>query len=569
MWTERPPRTLVVGLDAACWEYVTPLLAAGRLPALQRLMAEGTWGALHSTLPALTPTAWASIVTGKNPGKHGVFDMLWRRPGTYEFQPTSSAVRVGTPFWQHLNARGIRVGLVNVPFTHPPGEIDGFIVCGFGTPESVANVAGPAGLASPAGALAWIQERFGDYTPRGRLKELRKTTSLDKLLADEREHQARQAQIASGLAQLYQVDVLVINLMLLDHVNHYATRPDQIEAAIGDTDSDLDHLLSAFRPDHTLLFSDHGSRRVRGDFLLHQWLLDGGYVARPERRPAERAAALHTALVQSSQAQRRRGIVEKAGRRLRREVLLRLPGPAAGRLWRQVEMTVPFAHQYVKLADDLDYHCTRLFPGSTYSGNLYLNLAGREPAGVVSPEERAALQAELARRLADISDPENGRPLFSAVYTPEQLYQGPAVAHAPDIILDGYDTPWNAKLIYPGLISRPTLNRYFLEQHGDAGWHSKEGLFVFAGPAFRQGPAARERQVMDLPATLLYLYGVPIPEDYDGQVMGETLAGGFLDRRPVTFQPGDRETALPFEASYSADESAEVLEHLRALGYVD
>jgi predicted AlkP superfamily phosphohydrolase/phosphomutase len=162
MLTEKHPRnldaarTLVVGLDAACWAYVNPLLEAGRLPALQRLMSEGTSGTLHSTLPALTPTAWASIITGKNPGKHGVFDMLWRRPGAYDFQPTSGAVRVGTPFWKRLNERGIRVGLVSVPFTYPPEEIDGFVVCGFGAPESAVDIA------APAGARTWIDAHFNN-----------------------------------------------------------------------------------------------------------------------------------------------------------------------------------------------------------------------------------------------------------------------------------------------------------------------------------------------------------------------------------------------------------------------
>jgi hypothetical protein len=74
---------------------------------------------------------------------------------------------------------------------------------------------------------------------------------------------------------------------------------------------------------------------------------------------------------------------------------------------------------------------------------------------------------------------------------------------------------------------------------------------------------------MDLPATLLYLYGLPIPDDYDGMVMAETLAPGVLDGRPITYQPGDPPTVAVADDGYSADESAEVLEHLRSLGYVE
>jgi predicted AlkP superfamily phosphohydrolase/phosphomutase len=565
MWTDNRnrPKTLFVGLDAACWAYVNPLLASGRLPALQRLMDTGVWGTLYSTLPALTPTAWASIITGKNPGKHGVFDMLQHIPGTYDFRPTTASVRAGTPFWRRLNDHGLRVGLVNVPFTYPPEEIDGFVVCGFGAPESAEDIA------APAGALRWIQNNYGSYASRGRLKDLRKSMSLDDLLAGEREQQFQQVQIAAGLARLFDVDVLVINLMLLDHINHYAQEDGQIEQAICDTDSDLAHLLAAFEPENVLLFSDHGSRRVQGDFLLHQWLLDGRYISLQERPPAERQTALHSVLVQNSQHRQKTGRPEKISRRLLQGALQSLPDSMTASLWRTVETYQSFARQFVRYRQELDYGRSQLFPGSTYSGNLYLNLAGREPKGFVSPDLRAALQAELAGKLAQIMDPEEKKPLFSAVHTPQTLYHGPAAAYAPDLILDGYDSPWNAKITNPGLVNGSVQNHYFLAQHGDAGWHSKDGIFVFAGPAFRRDPAAQHGQVMDLPATLLYQCDVPVPDDYDGQVLIDAFTADFRSQYSVRRQPGDAETALPFETGYSEDEAADVLEHLRDLGYVD
>ena len=152
-------RTLLVGLDAACWEYLDPLLKSGRLPAIQKLIDTGYRGTLTSTMPPWTPTAWSSLVTAKNPGKHGIFDMFWRRPGSYDFALTNATIRRGTPFWAYLNDAGVRVGLVNVPFTHPPVAIDGFILCGFGTPESAGD------LTWPPEALASIEAGYGKYRP--------------------------------------------------------------------------------------------------------------------------------------------------------------------------------------------------------------------------------------------------------------------------------------------------------------------------------------------------------------------------------------------------------------------
>src|SRR5690606_2498073 len=152
-------RTLLVGLDAACWEYLNPLIEAGKMPVLQGLMEKGSWGVMHTTMPAWTPAAWSSIATGKNPGKHGVYDMTWRKPGSYEFQPVTSQNRSGRPFWQLLNEAGLRVGLVNIPFLYPITPLDGFAVSGFGTPASAKN------LIYPQEAVAELEQRFGPYEP--------------------------------------------------------------------------------------------------------------------------------------------------------------------------------------------------------------------------------------------------------------------------------------------------------------------------------------------------------------------------------------------------------------------
>jgi predicted AlkP superfamily phosphohydrolase/phosphomutase len=88
-------RLLVIGLDGATFDLVAPWAAAGELPVLARLMASGAWGPLRSTVPAATFPAWTSLVTGVNPGRHGVLDFVERLPGTFRvrFVNGSSAGR--------------------------------------------------------------------------------------------------------------------------------------------------------------------------------------------------------------------------------------------------------------------------------------------------------------------------------------------------------------------------------------------------------------------------------------------------------------------------------------------
>lgn len=557
-------RTLVVGLDAACWEYLDPLLASGQLPTLQGLMDAGAPGTLRSTLPALTATAWSSIVTGKNPGKHGVFGMTRRQPGSYHFEPINARSRSGTPFWTRLNDAGVRVGLVNIPFTHPPDALDGFVVAGFGAPSSAPD------LAYPPHVLPWIESRFGDYVPEVGDALFQAGASPSEILVAERAHQERQVQIAISLAARHDIDVLAINLMLLDHANHYMPHMDQVQEAIRQCDAHLAQLIDGFSPDNLMLFSDHGSRRVRGGFLLYNWLLDHGYCAQLPRSASERRAATNWVLVQWLQHDKKwTGLAERAGRRVGTEMLTRLPTAVAARLWEIIERDFPFAQAYVSLSDRTDYSGTRVFldPGGS---RLYINLRGREREGIVSLEQRASITGELVDDLMRIPDPVTQQPLFSGLHRPEALYSGPAVDRAPDLVLDAFGANWHIVPAYYEPVSERLHGRYFTENKRSFGWHSRDGVFVFSGQDLRSESSPAGGGVMDIAPTILYLCGVPIPADYDGRVLSEAIAQGFLDTHPVTHQSGDAAADLSEQGfQYADDDVDELMDRLRALGYVE
>src|SRR5207249_8868666 len=76
-------RVVVLGFDGADAGLVEEYLAAGRLPHLARLRAEGVYSPLRSTNPPQTPVSWAAFATGLNPGRTEIFDFLRRTEGTY------------------------------------------------------------------------------------------------------------------------------------------------------------------------------------------------------------------------------------------------------------------------------------------------------------------------------------------------------------------------------------------------------------------------------------------------------------------------------------------------------
>jgi len=77
-------KILIIGLDGATLNVIEPLVKAGRLPTFASFMQEGVWGKLRSTVLPLSPPAWTSFMTGKNPGKHGIFGFVTPLAGEYK-----------------------------------------------------------------------------------------------------------------------------------------------------------------------------------------------------------------------------------------------------------------------------------------------------------------------------------------------------------------------------------------------------------------------------------------------------------------------------------------------------
>jgi predicted AlkP superfamily phosphohydrolase/phosphomutase len=378
-------------------------------------------------------------------------------------------------------------------------------------------------------------------------------------------------RIAASLAEQYDVHVLAINLMLTDHANHKMPRMELVHEAYIQSDADIGALLAAFQPDNVLLISDHGSSRLKGDFLLNVWLQEHGYCVYGENNLGQQNGALDWILRQWLQGHLGwSGRPAKVLRRAIRNVLPRLPRAMQRQFWTRIEKVIPFAESHVRLSTKPDYNRTAVFPGSLYSGLLYFNVSSPTLSGPIPAQDRISLAAKLKDELADVREPDTGKPLFANVYSSEELYSGSAVRDAPDVVLDAFRSQWNIRTRQPAPFKGKQHSRYFItfDEKRDFGWHSPEGVFVFSGPAFRPGRASNAACLMDVPATLLHLYGVPVPEDWDGQVLVDLLTSE-LGQRPVRSQPGDAEQVSVQDDGLSEEEADSLVSHLRALGYLD
>ena len=137
---------IVIGVDGAPLSLIEPWVRDGHLPGFSRLMEEGAWGPLRTILPPVTAPAWSSFMTGKAPGKHGVYEFFYRTDDSFQTLPVSSRSIDGAKLWDLIGASGRTVGVLNVPVTYPVSRVNGYVVSGLMTPKGTREMTYPPDL---------------------------------------------------------------------------------------------------------------------------------------------------------------------------------------------------------------------------------------------------------------------------------------------------------------------------------------------------------------------------------------------------------------------------------------
>lgn len=535
------PRLTVIGLDAATFDVIDPLVAAGDLPNLARLIRTGARGPLQSTVHPLTPQAWTTMVTGVNAGQHGIWDFQERFGSGYELRFVNGSYRTAPAFWDRLHAAGRRVGLVNVPFTWPPPPIDGFVVSGFDT-------AAHDDMTHPHELLAELRERFGELDLDHRFP-----IGADGAVDVDAVRRACAQKVAATrwLVERYEPELLFVVFMSADHIHHVAWTdweergPDSTVAAVYRLLDDAVGELAELGGD-VMTVSDHGGGSLKGVVNLNAWLADEGYLTYLDSRSTLGGRALRRTLAL------RRSLLPEAARRRVKRIAPELSERVARRSARQV----------------VDLDRTQAFAYGNF-GNIVVNLRGREENGVVEPgAEYDTVRSGIAARLLELRSPDGER-IVRAVHRREDLFEGPAIEKVPDLIVEFDEYAWLGK---GNLSARtPTIWDEVQIEPGSSyayvGSHRPEGIITLTGPSAAAGVTVQAR-IEDVAPTVLYLLGEPIPFDLQGRVLFEALTPDLVQDRPPEYAEAGAVRVGAVE-SYSSSEAEQVEGRLRSLGYLD
>lgn len=556
-------RTIVFGLDGGTFDVVEPIVERGLMPTLARLMERGGWGELESTVPPMTGPAWASFMTGKNPGKHGVYGFHVRTQGRYDWPIATSRSIMAPTLWDIAGSGGRRSIVIDVPMTFPPWPINGLMVATFLAPSRESIITSPPEL------HAEIVARVGHYPfedeivplyARGVLSQLE---SLERMLGAVK----LKTEVAAHLLSRYDWDLAIIVFRMTDIVQHTAWRfwkeeyrrqhPEEsakfggiIPQTYRAADRAMERILECAGGDvSVVVMSDHGAGPFGHFFHVNRWLVEQGLLrlrrgpfARYQIRRARRTTA---EILRASPLRPIAPLLPPALRRVHPPLVRGGNGGLARVDWRRSVCYSP-----------LKTGC---------GGGIILNVKGREPQGIVEPgAEYERLRDTIIARLRRFTDGSSGKPIMEFVRRREEVYTGPCLEGSPDIVFVTKDLDYVPRGdLGPG----PTLTRPRPE-HGAT--HRLNGMVILSGEGTRRNQRLEGAAIVDIAPTVLYLMGLPIPSDLDGRVLEEAFDEKYVRDHPVSSVEPDGTVATPADAdvAHAERDAGKVDDILRGLGYI-
>jgi predicted AlkP superfamily phosphohydrolase/phosphomutase len=542
-------RVLVVGIDGGTFDVLKPLAEQGRVPHLARLMREGVTGDLRSTIHPITPAAWCTFMTGMNPGRHGIYDFTARQENSYVFGLASRANCKGPAFWRVASEQGRRTTVVNVPFTYPPDPVNGCMISGFDAPVIDRTIFHPDGLQPE------IEKEVGKYIPDWTFPTGRKFDP-PAYMVDIEEALSYRTKLALYLMKRDPWDFFMVHFQPVDHLQHVFWDEEgmqYIERGYELIDKALGQVLEEAGEDtNVFVVSDHGFGRIEKFVFLGQFLRQEGFLSRTDGEVSAKAGLGFLA--------------RKVERTLKRALPFRIRGALRRRM-------PGLRNRIVAIGDssDVDWSKTTAYATGMY-GNVNVNLKGREPQGIVDPEDYEKTRDELIASISRIEDPDTGENIVEAVYKREEVYDGGCVPLAPDLLVHWKDYAYYAESRIDrgrGSIFGETGTVFFdNSEYPQTGTHRLNGMLVGHGPDIQSGADVPDLRLMDMAPTILYLMGLGIPEDMDGQVLGQLIREEFREKsEPKMIAPltGFGPHVVP---DVDEEEKRKIEEKLRGLGYL-
>jgi predicted AlkP superfamily phosphohydrolase/phosphomutase len=363
--------------------------------------------------------------------------------------------------WDLLGTAGKRVAAIGVPQTYPVQPVNGQMVSCFLTPSAKSQFTYPPELKDEING--WIDGEFLVDVPNFRSED------KDQVLSDIYRMAEQHFTICRKLLEREQYDFFMTVDMGVDRIHHAFWKymdpehpkhvaGNRFQQAIHDyyvfIDGQIAELLERIDDDTTVLIvSDHGGKAMVGGICLNEWLIREGYLVLKDY-PSQVMP------------------IEKC---------------------------------------EIDWSRTRAWGAGGYYGRLFMNVRGREPNGIIDPQDYEEERATLIRKLAAVTDPD-GCNIGTIAFKPEEVYTE-ITNIPPDLIVYFGNLAWRAV----GSIGHDSIWTFDNDTGPDDANHAQHGIFIHYDPA-RPGTGKQldGLRIYDIAPTILEHFGQPAPADIRG-----------------------------------------------------
>lgn len=531
--------TVFIGLDGAVFSILDPLMENGIMPFLKEFVTMGARAELLSTPNPLTPPAWTSLMTGRSPGNHGVFDFIWaeeRKTDVYFTLYNFRDIQCET-IWSIVSRQKGKICSLNFPMMSPPPAVSGYIVPGLTSWKHLRRNVYPSDLYQELKALPGfnVREFAWDFDMEKKAEKGVPHEEYENWVEFHTRRERQWFEAARYLMKNYPCDLTGIIFDGADKMLHIGWRfldpkifpenPSAWEQKIRnlclnyfrELDGFLAEIAAIAGPNARIFMaSDHGFGPSWEVFRVNAWLNSQGYLTWKE--PGE--------LDEKSK--------ESVKRLVERHFVL------------------------------LDWDKTTAYARTTTSNGIYIRVAKEPGQTGIPPDQYQNFRSRLIEKLKAILDPVTGERIIKRVLTREEAYAGDHNEQAPDLTLVMCDHGFASILNKaPIICSRPEVE----------GTHYPEGIFLARGPGIQESSTLPQLSIIDVAPCLLYSLGLAIPADFEGRLPTGLFVSSLLEKHPCRIgEPTQLPDSLAFRSekpAMEAEEEAQIYKQLKALGYVE
>ncbi|MFX1363425.1 MAG: alkaline phosphatase family protein [Promethearchaeota archaeon] len=454
-------KLVIIGLDCA-----TPKTLfkdfIDDCPNIKKMMQKGVYGKLRTCDPPITIPAWMVMSTGKKAGKLGLYGFRHRKGNSYDDFWISTSYNIREPkVWDIIGEKGLKSCILGVPPTYPVQPINGCLVSGFITPDITSNYTYPPELKEE------IKENVGEYILDANFRVDDKLN----LLKDIYEMTKVQFKTIRYLIQnkdwIY-CKFVIIGLDRFHHAfwkyydkNHHKYKPgNKLEGEMKKfyqyLDSEIGEILKIVGENTIIMIvSDHGAKAMKGLICINMALEDLGLLKFKSK-------------------------------------------PTPGK----------------KLLDaNIDWNNTFAWGWGGYYGRIFLNVEGREPHGIIKPEDYEEKRDEIIKKIKLIKD-NKGNQMNTIIYKPEELFET-LNGNPPDLMVYFDDLNWRSA----GTVGYNSMYLIENDTGPDDAVHDWYGVYLIYDPKKKLGKNLGIKSILDIAPTSLKILGVKIPKDMDGNVI--------------------------------------------------